>query len=251
MKTMKNIYKLAAGLLLMIAPATLLTSCEKDNYDEPEAAIMGVVYDSTTGKPLQVAAGKASMQIRIYETSWGEKDTTITVTPQDLNMRQDGTFTNTRLFAGTYTVQPFQGAFYPVGDDQIKTVTLKGGSAQQVDFVVTPYLSINWVKEPYMDGDTLKCQVKFTRNTGEGTMPDVDRMQLYISHTQYVGTASDAQIKPTAVVLSNDQEGTVIELKSLPIKYSNHYWVRVGANCKDTYKKSNFTDIKEIDVTVP
>ena len=32
------------------------------------------------------------------------------------------------------------------------------------------------------------------------------------------------------------------------IKYSNTYWVRVGACCNDTYKKYNFTDIKKIDL---
>ena len=230
------------------------TACEKDNYDEPEAAIEGTIIDSTTGKPLETAAGKTSMQIRIWETSWAKNDSSISVTPQDLNMRQDGTFYNDKLFAGEYTVTPYLGAFYPLSENDYKTVDLSNGKIAHVEFTVTPYLSLEFVKEPYQDGDTIKCSVRFKRNQGNGKMPDIKNMQLYISHNQYV-PGSDSQITPPAMSqgtkpgqINNNMEGQVIELKSLPIKYSNKYWVRVGANCNDSYQKSNYTEIKTVDV---
>lgn len=225
------------------------TACEIDNYDEPEAGIAGTIIDSTTGQPLQTAAGKTSMQIRIWEDSWAKGDSSITVTPQDLNMRQDGTFYNNKLFAGDYTVAAFQGAFYPLDNSEYQKIQLKNGSVTQVQFTVTPYLSLEWVKEPYMDGDTLKCSVRFTRNVGNGPMPDVKDLQLYISHNQYV-PGTDSQVTPPSVTIKNDDEGKVIELKSLPMKYTNRYWVRVGGRCSDNYQKYNYTDIKTLDVTV-
>lgn len=250
---MKAIYNIMCAALLVCG----LSSCEKDNYDAPDAGIEGVIYDSTTGQPLQTASGKTSMQIRIYETTWAENDSSITVSPQDLNMKQDGTFSNYKLFPGVYTVQPFQGAFYPLSSKGIKKVALNSGEVTKVEFTVTPYLTLEWVKEPYLDGDTIKCAVKFTRNVGNGPMPDIRNMQMYISHNQYV-PGTDPQITPVALSqgtgsgkINNDMEGQTIELKSLPIKYSNRYWVRIGAKCNDTYQKENYTDIKTIDVTVP
>ena len=81
------------------------------------------------------------------------------------------------------------------------------------------------------------------------TKPDVNNLQLYISHTQYCGTESDGIYTPGSVKITNDQDGTVIDVKAkAPLKYSGSYWVRVGGCCNDTYKKYNFTDIKKIDV---
>ena len=255
MKT-NNFKHFLIAALVICGIAADLTSCEKDNYDEPEAGIEGVIIDSTTGLPLETAAGKGSMQMRIWESSWAQNDTTINVNPQDLNMRQDGTFANYKLFAGEYRIVPFQGAFYPLDEEEYKTVKLSNGKTTKVEFTVTPYLTLEWVREPYQDGDTIKCAVRFTRNAGNGPMPDIQNMQMLVSHTQYVPGA-DGQVTPNALQpgpgedqINNDKEGQTIELKSLPIKYSNRYWIRVSAKCNDAYKKDNYTSIKTIDVTV-
>lgn len=60
----------------------------------------------------------------------------------------------------------------------------------ECNFTVTPYLELEWVDEPYVDENNfLCCSVKFKRIEKEGmTMPDVNNLQLYISHTQYCGT---------------------------------------------------------------
>ena len=169
---------------------------------------------------------------------------------QNLNMRQDGSYSNSKLFAGTYRMIPLEGAFYPY-DAEGETVELKNGKMAERNFTVTPYLEVEWVTEPYLTSDNfLKCAVKFKRIAKEGiAMPDVNNIQLYISHTQYCGTESDGNYTPGSVKITNDQEGTTIELTSkAAIKYSNTYWVRVGACCNDTYKKYNFTDIKKIDL---
>lgn len=65
---MKTIFK-----YIFLLPALMLaTSCEKDNYEEPEAGIFGQVYDHH-GKPLQVAIGQGSMSIRIVERSYAQE----------------------------------------------------------------------------------------------------------------------------------------------------------------------------------
>ena len=242
---MKKIF----NLLLVTALDLGFSSCEKDNYDAPEAGVFGQVVDHNC-KPLQTAMGQGSMKIQITELSYAGGDESIVVTNQNLNMRQDGSYSNSKLFAGTYRMIPLEGAFYPY-DVEGETVELKNGKMTERNFTVTPYLEVEWVTEPYLTSDNfLKCAVKFKRIAKEGiAMPDVNNIQLYISHTQYCGTESDGNYTPGSVKITNDQEGTTIELTSkAAIKYSNTYWVRVGACCNDTYKKYNFTDIKKIDL---
>lgn len=236
------------SILVLLALTIGLVSCEKDNYDAPEAAIVGQVTDQN-GNPFQTAMGKGSMAIRIVETSYANGDESVVVTPQELNLKQDGSYENTHLFAGTYEVTPWQGAFY--NDVETKTIELKSGKETVVNLMVTPYLELEWVKEPYLTADNfLKASFKFKRNLKNGvTAPDVKDACIWISRTQYCGTEGDGNYTPATLTINNAQEGAEIELSSkIAIKYSMKYWVRIGARCNDTYQKYNFTDIKGIDV---
>ncbi|MCD8386406.1 MAG: DUF3823 domain-containing protein [Bacteroidales bacterium] len=239
--------------LVLLALSLGFTACETDNYDEPEAAITGQVYDHN-GLPFQTAVGQGSMSIKIVEKSYSVSDSSVVVIPQYLNMTQEGGFTNTKLFAGTYEVCPWQGAFYEQdGDgDAADVVLLKSGKTTTVNFSVTPYLTLEWVKEPYMDSEGyLNASFKFYRNQKEGyDMPTLNDCSLYISHTQYCGTEADSNYTPNPTKLTADMEGQEISMKSkIPIRYAMHYWVRFGARCSDTYQKYNFTTIEEIEVT--
>ncbi|NDV81771.1 DUF3823 domain-containing protein [Bacteroides sp. 51] len=243
---MKKITAILASLAFVVG----LTSCEKDNYDAPAAGIAGQITDHN-GQPFQTAQSKGSMEMRVVETSFTNGDESIVVLPQGLNMLQDGSYVNQKLFAGTYDVTPWQGAFYP--DVETKSVELKNGKTTTVDFTVTPYLSLEWVKEPYMTADGfLKASFKFKRNEKAGqNKPDLQDACMWISRTQYCGTEGDPNYTPGNLTLTAAMEGQEIELTSkLAIKYSMKYWVRIGARCKDTYQKYNFTDIKTIDVKV-
>ena len=61
---MKKIF----NLLLVTALVLGFSSCEKDNYDAPEAGVFGQVLDHN-GKPLQTDMGKRSMNIQITEVT--------------------------------------------------------------------------------------------------------------------------------------------------------------------------------------
>lgn len=243
---MKKVIYIIASFLMLCG----MSACEKDNYDAPAATLKGQVYDNE-GKPFQTAAGQGSMSIRIIEESFAGGNDDITVTPQSLNMMQDGAFINTKLFAGTYSVQPWQGAFYE--DVEPEKVLLSSGKETSVSFTVTPYLTLEWVKKPYLDDEGyLKASFKFRRNAKEGfTLPAPNECCMWISRTQYCGTEGDANYTPGLRKITADEEGQEIELSSkIPIKYSMTYWVRIGANVNDTYKKYNFTDIVKIDINV-
>lgn len=67
-------------------------------------------------------------------------------------MKQDGTYNNTKLFAGTYDVVA-EGPWWPV--DTLRNVPV-GGKVTR-NFEVTPYLKITDFSA-ILDGDTLRVE---------------------------------------------------------------------------------------------
>ncbi|MDR1121557.1 MAG: DUF3823 domain-containing protein [Dysgonamonadaceae bacterium] len=242
---MKSILKIAFA----IASITCFYACELDNYDAPDAQISGRIIDPS-GNLLRTEPGGSNMRIKMEELSWATADTSIAITPTYLNVKIDGTYTNTKIFSGQYRMTPVEGAFYPC-DPEGEVITI-AGSVQQ-DFVVIPYLDVEWVEEPHVTPDTLvEASIRFTRNAKDGEfMPDVLNARLCISTNQYVGNNNYfSDIISGTVSLTNAQEGqTIVMRTSRKVKYTaTDYFVRVGACCNDTYKKYNYTTIVKIHV---
>jgi len=243
---MKN-YKIYIILLLF---SLSFSSCEIDNYDGPNATIKGIITDHN-GNMLQTEQGTGNMRLKMEELSWAGGDTTIAIIPRFLAVKQDGSFTNNKIFAGEYRITPIDGPFYPYSDEEAKVVDIKGSA--DLTFVVTPYLNLEWVTEPYVDENNfIKAEVKFTRNEKEGqTMPDVNDAQLFISTTQYCGNNNfDNQLVAGFRKITNELEGQTIQFATRrAVKYTKTtYYVRVGINCNDAFKKFNYTDIKTVVV---
>ena len=239
--------KKITNLFLLSLLTLCFSACEMDNYDAPEATIVGQVYDHL-GNPLQTALGQGNMKIRIKEISYANGNPDIVVTEQNLNLMMDGSFKNIRLFEGTYEMWPFETCGYPCEEEQLKVVELKSGKTTQVEFTITPFLTLEWVEEPYQDEKGfLWASFKFTRNAKEGyTMPDVEKTQLVIGTT--VACAADGRYTDNTVAIYNTQEGDIIKLKSkAKIEFDQKLFLRISANCKDKYQKSCYTDVKTID----
>lgn len=69
---MRKIY----NLLVVIALVVSFSSCEKDNYDAPEAGVYGQIVDHN-GKIFQTAIGQGSMKIQITELSYAGGDESV------------------------------------------------------------------------------------------------------------------------------------------------------------------------------
>ena len=177
-------------------------------------------------------------------------------TPQDIPIKQDGTFENTKLFSGTYNMEPYGGAFWPVQMD----TAIKLGKSLQKDFKVVPYLYVD--ANSKLDDTTLhltcKLRAPITQN-----LPYVLDIRPFVSLTQFVGSGSMIaqydldQYKIN--VNSNWWDGvgdmttgqgyTTYVLPDLPLKHGRTFYVRVGARVEDTYQEYNYSDI--ITVVVP
>ena len=80
-------------LLLFIL---LLASCQIDNYDPPQLTLTGRIVDAETNETVESGGINAGTIVRLYEGSSRQ--------PLVLNTFPEGTFTNSKVFAGSYAV---------------------------------------------------------------------------------------------------------------------------------------------------
>ncbi|KAA6302209.1 MAG: hypothetical protein EZS26_001569 [Candidatus Ordinivivax streblomastigis] len=262
------------GLVQYLSLAALMfgtMACEMDNLEAPAAAITGTLYDHN-GLPLQIEQGKGAGSIRITELSWLNKEEV--VTSQELNVKFDGSYRNDKLFAATYLIHPYKGAFYPLDSVEMKTIVLKNGATAQVDFNVTPYLEVEWASEPeivtYAEGQHpdgkpagkyFKAEATFkrvyktvTNEAGEEVMlphPSVKGGTLCVGNTHFVSANNRlGDYYSTDISVTNTQEGQTIRfIAKRDVEFSGQeYYLRIGFKSNDTDQKYNYTTVKHISL---
>jgi hypothetical protein len=202
---MKN--NIAVSLCIMIS-AFLCTSCELfkiDNYDGPSETFKGKVVDVVTGEPVFTDQTDDGIRIRMSELSWTETENP---TLFNFHCMNDGTFQNTKVFAGHYNVE-FIGPFIPMkrfGEqgttiaDETKTIDLKGG-VTEMKIEVQTFLKVEWVGTPTVNDGKITASFKVTRavssedfNTKMQNVSgytanwlQVSDVRLYVGPTVHVG----------------------------------------------------------------
>ena len=246
----KILYILAMGALVGAG-----SSCKKiDNYDAPNATLTGSVVDATTGAGIQTEQGSGT-RIKLLEISY-----TANPTPFYISSMQDGTFTNTKLFAGTNVISA-EGPFVPMvqTDDAGKTIVDESQTVQiknttTVTFKVHPLLRVEWVGTPTFNPDgTITAQVKFTRGTDDPNFQqDISDVYLFVNATKYVGNNNydnrySKQISYDGSA-GNTAAGTTITLTTVggPMPGKRDYFIRVGARTTYGLKYYNYTDVKTV-----
>lgn len=183
-----------------------LSACnlfEIDNYKAPSKTLKGEVVDAETGEPVLTDQGSEGIRVRLTEESWGEN-----VTPNpDFYCMSDGTFRNTKLFAGTYNVR-IDGPFIPLlrEDDRgvplaDETQTVVINNSATVKFEVQPFLNVEWVDQPQVINGKIKAKVRVTRGVSDevfrskiepmgaysNSFLNVTDIQLFVSYSSSVG----------------------------------------------------------------
>ena len=231
-------------ILLSLCLLVNFTSCDVDNYGEPEETFRGAFIDKETKEPFQTAIGNTGIRIRMMEYSWSD-----TPEPYDFNCMQDGTFQNTKIFAGNYGIIP-EGAFVPL-DEEI--IDIKG--TVEKTYEIEPLLRVKWVGEPQVNADgTVEVKVIITRGTNN---PDYQQplteAWLFVSETSYVGDFSfsprfSSQLLGAALTDVLGKEITIKTKGQFP-DYSRKFFLRVGARTTKSFSgtnRYNYTTIKEI-----
>lgn len=241
--------------LLMGASVLFMASCmEVDNFDGPDAHFTGRLIDSTTGE--NILAGQGECRVRIWEKSFSTNPS-----PQDIPLKQDGTYNNSKLFKGTYDVVP-EGAWWPCD-----TIRVGIGGKTTQNFKVTPYLHLVDF-ETSLVGDTLELSCRIDAPIKEGN-PNIMDVRPFLSLTQFCGAGSRidyyynmANSDDDAVAaryiskpmkpwekLPKDEDGKSTPFKfKVEVKPGYIYFVRIGARVQDTFQNYNYTEIVKIEV---
>ena len=257
-------------LLIGVALLTLSACFKLDNWDEPDCKFHGTVYDSYTGEP--VLASQNDWQIQIWERSWTGHEGGA-VRNRDLRIKQDGTYQNTKLFAGTYDMFPYNGPFWP--QDTLRGVAL--GKSTQQDFTVTPYLQIvefdyNYAfvaaTRRYIMLMRFKIKAPLLEKEYNGEMrqlPNLRDVRAFVSLSTFCGAGDNSFINfdgydENSLRVGNSKawdvllaEGNGVDTTGefqifCDMKPGYTYYVRVGACVQDAYNKYNYSEIVRVDI---
>lgn len=240
----KLIYSLLIG-----ASAVLMSSCmEIDNFDAPGSHFTGRIIDTTTGK--NILADQGECRVRIWEKSFSTNPAN-----QDIPVKQDGEFNNTKLFAGTYDVVP-EGAWWPADTIQIGL----GSKKKTENFEVTPYLRlIDFKQELFSNNDSLRLSCKLNTPPIIEGLPTIMEVRPFLSLTQYCGAGNRIDFYNTNTYrksvmktwdkIAKESDGLPEAYTiTVPVKKGYTYFVRMGAKVRDTFEKYNYTEIVKIEV---
>jgi hypothetical protein len=223
-------------LFLMFSLAGIITSCqlnEIDNYGQPNAGLTGRLIDEATGELVQQDIIRGSV-IELKEHGYE------IVTPQYLIIRNNGNYSNTRLFANTYTVQPVRGNFKVVDAQDVK---IKGQT--KLDFMVTPYIRVKdaqIVKEGNM--------IKATFRLEQTSVNNVLKIGLYAHQDPNVGEPMHVARKEVSVnAVADPNQVYTVELdmfSDADLQEGQNVFFRIGALIDVPEAKFNYAQAVRI-----
>lgn len=222
-KIMNRFIRILPLLLVLVG----FTSCELDNLDEPTSGLYGSIIDQKTGAlvPQDIIQGSI---IELRENGY------VNVSPQNLVVKNNGTYENSRLFANSYMVQPVRTNFQAVASQE---VNIKGRT--QLDFSVTPFLRLNEAKIEKV-GTKIVASFKIEQTTADV----VKKFGLYAHRDPNVGEfMQTARTEVTLNALAVADKVYTVEIETANnanfVKGKTYYF-RVGAVTVAPESRSNY-----------
>jgi hypothetical protein len=219
-------------ILFFIVLGLSFTACSLDNYDLPQESIQGKLIDKN-GDAF-ISEQPNGYKIQLYEGDSPEKFS--------FWGKADGTYKNTKIFKGTYSIQPIEGAFFPV---EPKKMNIKGSSI--VDFEVVPFLYIT--ATIINSNRDVKATYRITQSPGAGKIkmarllvskwnPNVGMNYLDFETTRALDGTSDTAITGTDYIdYVRDILVSVVT-----------YYARVAVLAENTSGRYNFSSVTKIVV---
>ncbi len=231
--TLVNIFASAALALPALASCSLF---QLDTYQEPDATLYGSIIDVFTGEPVpgDIVSGTT---LKLIEHGYADP------TPTYLVVMNDGSYRNTRLYEGTYTIQPDKRNFLPVDAQDIKIA-----GQTQLDFYVTPYIRFRNVSIT-KEANTVLA----TFNLEPTTLDAVAEIALFASDQASVGSTVNSVSKIKTVgsgVLASRQFKIGIDVadNSSYFKENKDYYFRLGARSSYSGALYNYAPTVKINI---
>lgn len=207
----------------LIGVLVALSSCEIDNFEEPNAFLTGrIVYQ---GEPILV--GQNEVNFELYQSGFGKDG------PINVLVAPDGTFSS-RLFAGNYrlAIVDGQGPFRKLQDSIAITLP---DSGKAIDVEVTPYYLVRNAQFS-KNGNAINAtaQIEKILTGDQGT--DVEKVTLFLNKTLIVSNNGDRNIAQGDADLSDLSNISVsVEIPEIQ-PTQNYVFARIGvkmANVED------------------
>lgn len=206
-------------ILLLLGGLLLATSCELDNFSEPDAFFTGhIVYQ---GEPIPVARNQVWFEL--WQPGFGLS------APIDVAIAQDGSYSS-RLFSGDYRLVflPGQGPFQAPSD----TMYLELNGDKTLELEVTPYYMIR-TPQFSASGNTISAACAVDQIITGPDARDVERITLVINRTQFVDANSGGEGSLAQIDASDISDLSSISMSvDIPVDPKkpdqDYYFARIG-----------------------
>ncbi len=168
-------YKYIISITLMMLA---MSSCELDNFDGPNAAVFGGIYDKDTGKLIEQEIGTKGESSKLTVIEYGYS----TRNPQGWRIQTTGEYRNNLVFSGTYDIILNKGNFIAL--DTLKKYKIGRGN-NKLDFHVTPNIRIKSPKVEKVGGKIVAtCKLEFANPVATGL---IESLGLYAQADRFPG----------------------------------------------------------------
>lgn len=205
--------------ILLFSVLFLVTACELDNFNEPDAILSGNI--EYNGEAIPVARNQ--VRFELWQSGYE------TPAPIDVAVAQDGSFSS-RLFSGDYKLVflPNEGPFKAPTD----TIYFGLSGDHNMDLQVTPYHLIRNASFSHSAG-TINATCAVDQIVTGADAKDVERVTLIINRTLFVdansgGEGSIAQVD-AADISDLNNIAMAVEIPDDPTKPDQDYiFARIG-----------------------
>ncbi|HEX7755117.1 MAG TPA: DUF3823 domain-containing protein [Niabella sp.] len=222
------------SLYLITAVLSVLFSCSRnlDNYPAPDSRIYGSILNEATGEPVP-SEEPNGFRIRLMAEAYGD------ATPIDFWGKADGSFQNTKVFTGTYRVVPIEGAFLPPDTQQVKI-----SGSTEVNFKVTPFLSIN--ASAKAGSKTIITEYTISRSTIADKI--IVCKSLMATYPTLSNTVFDKAITHNLSAIDDNSVLSTHFKDTIPDVQSGTYYVRITAATNNALNKYNYSTVMKVEV---
>lgn len=129
------------SIILLGSILLVFAGCGKDNYAMPQGGISGALVDAQSGGPLQLSETGANSTVRMLVNNPAKYPAPSNF---DIVVKQDGTFSNSTVFAENYKVFPVaqSGPWQYLARDSVN-VSVTDNQTANVIFRVAPFYYIS------------------------------------------------------------------------------------------------------------
>jgi len=208
------------------------TGCEVDNYDAPSLTLSGRIVDSQTNELVESGGANGGSVVKLYQDN--------STQPLTYNTLPDGTFTQSKVFAGNYTYMA-EGAFKPISADP-QSITIDKDT--EIEIKVVPNVR---VKTEILESGSTSAKVKLTF---EKLAADQTLVQVAVIWSTYPNpnnfTFAGGSIKQEDVsVLDLTSGERIITIDGLAP--NTHYYIRGSARTANPGSYYNYSTQLELE----